>query len=102
MKVLNDLNFTTETANGNVVVDFYADWCGPCHMLSPILEQIDSERENVTIVKVDVDTSPVTASKFGIRSIPTMVFLKNGIEVDRVSGALPKAVMVQHLNNIFG
>lgn len=101
MKTVDDLNFATETANGNVMVDFYADWCGPCKMVSPILEEINSERDDVEIVKVDVDSTPLTASKFGIRSIPTIVFLKNGIEIDRLSGAAPKAVLNQHIDKIF-
>ena len=101
MEVLTDLNFTTKTANGNVVVDFYADWCGPCKMISPILEEIDNERNDVKVVKVDVDGNSVTASRFAIRSLPTMVFLKNGIEVDRFSGAAPKAVINQYIDRIF-
>jgi len=101
MEVLNDLNFSTKTANGNFVVDFYADWCGPCKMVSPILEQIDSETDVANIVKVDVDQSSMTAAKFGVRSIPTIVFLKNGIEVDRIVGAPPKAALEQYITKNF-
>jgi thioredoxin 1 len=101
MEILNDLNFTTKTANGNIVVDFYADWCGPCKMISPLLEEINQERNDVTIVKVDTGESAVISRKFNIRSLPTMVFLKNGIEIDRFSGAVPKTIINQYIDKIF-
>jgi len=101
MEVLNDENFSTETAEGNVLVDFYADWCGPCQMVTPILEQLDEEVDNVKIVKVDVDASATVAMKFAIRSIPTLVFLKDGKELDRISGAPPKQLLTQKFSELF-
>jgi thioredoxin 1 len=101
MEILNDLNFTTKTANGNIVVDFYADWCGPCKMISPLLEEINQERNDVTIVKVDTGESAVISRKFNIRSLPTMVFLKNGIEIDRFSAAVTKTIINQYIDKIF-
>jgi thioredoxin 1 len=101
MEILNDLNFTTKTANGNIVVDFYASWCGPCKMISPLLEEINQERNDVTIVKVDTGESAVISRKFNIRSLPTMVFLKNGIEIDRFSAAVTKTIINQYIDKIF-
>lgn len=101
MNVLNDLNFTTETANGNFVVDFYADWCGPCKMMTPILEELNSEMEDVEFVKVDTSESTVTPTKFGIRSIPTLVFIKNGVEIERLVGAMPKPALKDVVEKVF-
>ena len=101
MTVLTDENFSTETAEGNVLVDFFASWCGPCQMVTPILEQLQDEVDNVKIVKVDVDASAETATKFGIRSIPTLVFLKDGKELDRISGAPPKQMLTQKFDELF-
>ena len=101
MYVLTDENFSTETAKGNVLVDFYADWCGPCQMVAPILEQLDEEVDNVKIVKVDVDVSAQTTMQFGIRSIPTLVFLKDGKELDSISGAPSKQMLLQKIDSLF-
>jgi thioredoxin 1 len=101
MRVLNDNNFAEETKEGNFVVDFYADWCGPCKMIAPILEEFDSEVNNVKIVKVDVDVSAQVAMKYAVRSIPTLVFLKDGVEVDRIIGAPTKQTLKQKFNELF-
>lgn len=75
-----------------VLVDFWAEWCGPCHAVAPVLEQIAKEQnENLTIAKLEVDENPVTASVYGIRSIPTMILFKNGKPINQISGARPKA-----------
>ncbi len=81
-----------------VIVDFWAVWCGPCRMVGPIVEEIGKEYEGKAIVgKVDVDSNPQTATKFGIRNIPTLLFFKNGEIVDRQVGAVPKQVLVKKL-----
>lgn len=81
-----------------VIVDFWAEWCGPCKMVGPIVEQIAEEFEGKAIVgKLNVDTNPETAGKYGIRSIPTILFLKNGEIVDKQVGAVPKDALVKKL-----
>ncbi len=96
----NTLNVTDETftatiedADGLAVVDFWAAWCGPCRIVGPIVEELagDYAGKGVTVGKVDVDQNPRTASRFGIRSIPSILFFKNGTHVDTVVGAVPKA-----------
>lgn len=81
---LTDSQFEANVTNskGLVIVDFWAEWCGPCRQLGPILETIDNEMSDVTIYKMNVDDSPATASQFGIRSIPTMFLFKDGKQVD--------------------
>jgi thioredoxin 1 len=82
-----------------VLVDFWAEWCGPCRMVGPIVEEIANDFDGKAIVgKVNVDTNPEIASKYGIRSIPTIVFLKNGEIVDKSVGAVPKAQLTEKLN----
>ena len=86
---LTDSQFTENVLNskGLVLVDFWAEWCGPCRQLGPILEAIDEEMgSDVTIYKMNVDDSPETASQFGIRSIPTMFLFKDGKQVDTKVG----------------
>ncbi|MBE0638548.1 MAG: thioredoxin [Bacteroidales bacterium] len=84
-----------------VIVDFWAVWCGPCRMVGPIVEEIGKEYEGKVVVgKLDVDTNPAIAQKFGIRNIPTLLFLKGGQIVDKVVGAVPKQVLVKKLEAI--
>ena len=96
---LNDSNFEeTVKKYGLMVVDFWAPWCGPCLVVSPMIEELAKEYTGkVAFGKVNVDENPTTASKFGILSIPTIVFLKNGKEVDRIIGAVPKDYIKQKI-----
>ena len=82
----NELRLLEKT----VLLDFYADWCGPCQMVSPIIDEIAGERGDIVVGKVNVDASPELASEFGIYSIPTLVVLKEGKVHRQVSGARPK------------
>ena len=90
---LNNQNFADEIVKENTIalVDFYADWCGPCKMVAPIVEEISREYENVTIGKVNVDESVELAMKFNVSSIPTIIAFKNGVEISRIIGYRPKA-----------
>lgn len=90
---LNDENFTKEVLSSDlpVLVDFYADWCGPCKMLAPTIEELAGEYNGkVKIAKLNVDGSPNTSSEYGVMSIPTMIFFKGGKNVNQVVGVLPK------------
>jgi thioredoxin 1 len=92
----------TIKSHGLVLVDFYAEWCGPCRMIAPMIEQIAEELANkVAIAKVDVDKSPGSASKFGISSIPALLIFSKGKLVDRMVGAYSKGVIVDRLKKFF-
>jgi len=87
MKYLTDANFDTEVAKGTILVDFHANWCGPCRMLAPVLEQVAKEiKGKATIGKVDIDNEQKTATRFQITSVPTMILFKDGKEVNRLVG----------------
>ncbi|MEL7248550.1 MAG: thioredoxin [Bacteroidota bacterium] len=96
-----DDNFQdTALAEGNVsVVDFWAEWCGPCRMIGPIIEELAEEYgEKVTVGKVDVDSNPKTSMDFGVRSIPTILIIKNGKVVDKHVGVTTKAALAEKID----
>ncbi len=76
-----------------VLVDFYADWCAPCVAMSPILETIAEQRDDLTIVKLDIDASPNTAARFGVTSIPTLLLFDNGEPIKSIVGAMPRRAL---------
>jgi thioredoxin 1 len=100
---VTDANFESEVINADVpvLVDLWAEWCGPCRMIAPIIEEMATEYEGrAKMVKLDVDENPMTPGKYGVRNIPTVLFFKNGEVVDKVVGAVPKSVFVEKLNAI--
>jgi thioredoxin 1 len=96
---LNDANFDQIVKTDKpVLVDFWAEWCGPCKMIGPIVEELAGDYDGKAVVaKLNVDENPQTAAKFGIRSIPTLLVFKNGQIVDKQVGAVPKSVLSQKL-----
>ncbi|MGT2755995.1 thioredoxin [Streptococcus ovuberis] len=92
VQAVTDATFAQETAEGLVLIDFWATWCGPCRMQAPILEQLSQEfdESDLKILKMDVDENPATAREFGIMSIPTLLFKKDGQVVKQVAGVHTK------------
>jgi len=87
IKELTENNFKQETANGVCVIDFWATWCGPCRMMSPVIEGLSEKRPDLKFYKVNVDEQPQLAARFGITSIPTMLFFRSGALTGRMVGA---------------
>jgi thioredoxin 1 len=101
---VTDQNFQTEVLANSlpVIVDFWAPWCGPCRMIAPKLEEIAKDYEGkVVIAKVNVDNSPMVAGQFGIRSIPTLLYVKDGKVMDQVIGNVPKGDLEDRLKKLF-
>ena len=96
---INKNNFQNEVLNSDktVLLDFWASWCAPCRMVVPIVEEIAGERRDIKVGKINVDEEPELANKFSIMSIPTLVVMKNGKIVQRVSGARPKNAILEML-----
>jgi thioredoxin 1 len=98
---VNDGNFEEVVIKSEkpVIVDFWAEWCGPCRMIAPIIEDLAREySDKVVVTKCDVDSSPMVAAKYGIRNIPTVLFFKNGTIADKQVGAVPKSNFVNKVN----
>lgn len=92
-------NFAHKTKNGIVLVDFWADWCMPCKMMAPILNEVAEATEGTaTIYKLNVDEQQQVAAKYGIRNIPTMILFKDGKEVERIIGVKPKDYIISSIN----
>lgn len=98
VKKIGKANFKEEV-NGLVLVDFYADWCGPCRMVGPVIEELSDEMPEVGFKKINVDEEGELAGLFGVRSIPTLVLFKDGKEVDRIVGFKPKNALKDFINN---
>lgn len=97
---VNQQNFSAvKESEKTVLLDFYADWCGPCRMVSPIVDEIAEENADILVGKVNVDNEPALAEAFGVSSIPTLIVLKNGNVVNRVTGARPKAQILALIAN---
>ena len=100
---ITDANFDELVMNSDkpVMIDFWAAWCGPCRMIAPIVEEMSTEYEGKAVIgKVDVDSNPNVAMKYGIRNIPTVLFVKNGEQVDKQVGAAPKQAFKSKLDAI--
>ena len=100
---VNDGNFDTEVLTASksqpVMVDFWAEWCRPCHMLAPTIEQLASELDGrVAVGKLNIDQNPATAARFGVQSIPTLLLFKDGTEVDRLIGVQPKQEILRRID----
>lgn len=100
LKHITDSEFDSAVQSGAVLVDFYADWCGPCKMIAPVLEQLAAEHPALTVLKVNVDESPALAARFGVMSIPTVLYYKDGQMVDQTVGALGKAAFAAKVAQI--
>lgn len=103
--VVTDTTFEEEVLKSEipVLVDFWAEWCGPCRMIGPIVEELGKEYEGkLKVAKVDVQSNNNVASKYGIMSIPALLFFKNGEVVDQIVGAVPKKAVVDRLTKVLG
>ena len=96
-----DANFQTEVLDSDKlsVIDFWAEWCGPCRMIGPLVSELsDDYKDRAVITKMDVDSNPGTAAKFGIRNIPTILFFKGGDIADKQVGAVPKTILAAKID----
>jgi thioredoxin 1 len=88
--VLTDATFASTIRNGSYVVDFWAAWCGPCRMIAPIIDELAAERTDVTFAKLNVDENRQTSAQYNVNGIPLLIFFRNGAEMGRVVGAVPR------------
>ena len=99
---VSDSEFDKEVLSSStpVVVDFWAEWCGPCKQLMPVMEEISGELSNVKITKVNIDQNPESPQKYGVRGIPTLIIFKDGRAIGTKVGALPKSKLVEWINSV--
>ena len=98
LKYLKNEDFNEEIKNGLVLVDFYADWCGPCRMISPIVEELSNEIEGLKVIKINVDEREDVAKIYGIMSIPTLILFRDGQMEKKQLGFVPKEVLIRWFN----
>jgi thioredoxin 1 len=98
MNIKSENEFQDFINNEYVLVDFYADWCGPCKMLSPIVESIAEQRDNIKVAKVNVDKMQDIARNYSVMSIPTLILFKNGVVVDKKIGFMPETLLNEWIN----
>ena len=102
VKVVNEIEFKNEISDGVVVVDFFATWCTPCKMLSPIIDDLAEEmKDNVKFIKVDVDESSKVADEYGITNIPAVAIFKDGKKQDMIVGFSPREVLSENIENVY-
>ena len=97
VKHIAEKDFDAAVATGTVLVDFYADWCGPCKMIAPLLEEVAAARPEVPVLKINVDEAAALSTRFGIVSIPTLIVMKDGREATRLVGYRPKDAILSAL-----
>lgn len=98
-KTITDAEFQdTISSEQPVLVDFWAEWCGPCHMVAPILEEIAGEYDSITVAKLNIDENPQASGRHDVMSIPTLIVFQDGVEKKRIVGARPKAALLQELS----
>jgi thioredoxin len=100
--VLTDADFDERVRDGAFVVDFWAAWCGPCRIIGPVIDALAAERTDVRFGKLNVDENPRVASRFGVQSIPLLVFFRNGVEAGRVVGAVPRTQIEAAIQRYLG
>ena len=98
---ISDQNFDLQVREGTTLVDFWAPWCGPCRLLSPVIDQLAAEYEGrVKVAKINVDQNPMTQGRYRVMSIPTLIIFENGVPVQTVSGLQPKRSLEKLLNQV--